>query len=164
MMNNVQLQGKICFINYREGEKDASGNEIKKSFISFCLGFNTGRKENPEDQYNKVNLFRCKAFGKQAEFIYKNFPDKTPILIDGTLDIGSDYTDKNGQLQRGSVEIMIKNVHFCGFSNTQTEEQEGTIAATTTTVQQKPSLSVNKAATVPAGKKPSINIKPIMPK
>lgn len=145
-MNNVQLQGRVCFTKYMQGEGE------KKSFISFAISYNTGRKENPEDQYNKENLFRCKAFGATADFIAKNFPDKSQILIDGTLDIGNDFTNKDNELVKGGVEINVARVHFCGFKETGSTDNSNSI--------QSP-----KAAPAPAPKpvvapKPAVSPKP----
>lgn len=151
MMNNVQLQGRMCFVNYKAGETDASGNETKKAFISFSISYNTGRKEKPTDQYNKEILFRCKAFGKQADFIYNNFQEKSQILVDATLDMGADYEDKNGQLQKGGVELMIKSVHFCGPKET-----------TAVNDIKSPAPQIKPVAPIQKPAKPSI--KPITPK
>ena len=151
MMNNVQLQGRVAFVNYRAAEVDATGKETKGAFLSFAISYNTGRKKNPEDQYNREILVRCKSFGKKAEFIYNNFPERSQILIDGFLELGEDYTNKNGELVKGGLEVIIKECHFCGArenNNAQTQQVKPTIAPT-----------------APTPAKPVMpNITPIMPK
>lgn len=155
MMNNVQLQGRVCFVNYKEAERDANGNETKSAFLSFSISYNTGRKEKPEDKYNREILVRCKCFGKKAEFIHKNFPEKSQILIDGLLDVGNDYTSKTGELVKGGLELLVKECHFCGPK----ENIEGGNTSTPAPIQ-KPVVppAVPGKPTIPVG------IKPIMPK
>lgn len=150
-MNNVQLQGRVAFVNYKAGEGD------KKSFISFAVSYNTGRKENPGDQYNKEELYRCKAWGPKADFIHNYFPERSQILIDGELMIGADYTNNEGQLVKGGVEINVRNAHFCGARET----QEG--GAATSTSAPKPVVAPKPVSPKPVvAPKPAI--RPIVPK
>ena len=151
MMNNVQLQGRMAFVNYRGAEVDAAGQETKGAFLSFAISYNTGRKKNPSDQYNREILVRCKCFGKKAEFIYNNFPERSQILIDGFLEMGEDYTNKNGELVKGGLEIIVKECHFCGTreTNNATQAPQAPVA---------PSIA-------PTPARPAMpSIKPIVPK
>lgn len=148
-MNNVQLQGRVAFVNYKAGEGD------KKSFISFAISYNTGRKENPTDQYNKEELYRCKAWGAKADFIHNYFPEKSQILIDGQLMMGADYTNNDGQLVKGGVEINVRDAHFCGPR----ENNDSTSASTTKPVVAPKPTVAPKPVVAP---KPAI--KPVMPK
>lgn len=152
MMNNVQLQGRMAFVNYRGAEVDATGKETKAAFLSFAISYNTGKKKNPTDQYNREILVRCKCFGKKAEFIYNNFPERSQILIDGFLEMGEDYTNKNGELVKGSLEVIVKECHFCGMRETNATAPTAAPVAPTIT----PKAPVNKPV-MP-------NIKPIAPK
>lgn len=151
-MNNVQLQGRVAFVNYKEGTGD------KKSFISFAISYNTGRKENEGDQYNKEDLFRCKAFGPTADFIHKNFPEKSQILIDGTLSIGNDYTKDDGSLVKGGVEINVRGVHFCGFKENNNHQGETTNSTPQPTPAPQPRPSVKPTVA------PKPVVKPIVPR
>lgn len=108
MLNNVQLQGRVAFTNY----KPATGD--KKAFISFCVSWQSPEKEEGSNYY-KEKLFRCKAFGNTADFIANNFPDKSQILVEAKMDIAKDYTDSNGNMQKGGVELMVQAVHFVGY-------------------------------------------------
>lgn len=155
MMNNVQLQGRVAFVNYRAAEVDATGKETKAAFLSFAISYNTGRKKNPEDQYNREILVRCKSFGKKAEFIYNNFPERSQILIDGFLELGEDYTNKNGELVKGGLEVIIKECHFCGTRETN--------STPTPQPQVRPTIAPT-APTAPPVKPVMPNITPIMPK
>jgi single-stranded DNA-binding protein len=148
MMNNVQLQGRVAFVNYKAGEGD------KKSFISFAISYNTGRKENPTDQYNKEELYRCKAWGAKADFIHNYFPERSQILIDGQLMVGTDYTNNDGQLVKGGVEINIRDVHFCGPR----ENIESNQTSTQSTSPVKPSVAPKPVVA------PKPAIKPVIPR
>lgn len=108
MLNNVTIQGRVAFVNYKQGEGD------KKSFINFCVSWQSNEKEEGS-KYYKEKLFRCKAFGQRADFIANNFPEKSQILVEGQLDLGNDYTNANGDLVKGGIEIIVNNVHFCGM-------------------------------------------------
>ena len=69
--------------------------------------------------------------------------------------IGADYTNNDGQLVKGGVEINVRDAHFCGMR----ESNDSTPAPTTKPVVAPKPTVAPKPVVAP---KPAI--KPVMPK
>lgn len=142
-MNNLQMQGRIPFdVSFFEAEGD------KKAFASFTVAINTGVKG--EDGYYKEDLFRCKAWGYTAEHLHKYFNTKDTVTFDGKLTIGPDWTDKQGNLQKGGPEILVNRIYGFGSKTKENTENNATQKA------------APKAPATP--KKPQAPKAPAMPK
>lgn len=104
MLNVVAIIGRM--VKDPELKTTNSG----KSVCSFRIANDSGYKD--ASGQSRTNWLNVTAWGKTAEFVCKYFPKGALIAIDGRLQTRQ-YQDKNGQ-NRTAVEIVAKNVSFCG--------------------------------------------------
>lgn len=160
-LNNITIEGKIISDIRTYGEES---NE----FVSFILGFSKNYKLK-DQQYPDSLTIACKAFKSNAVFISKYFTKQSHIIIVGSIDQNSEYTDKDGNLHPAEFCINVEKSYFAGekpdnISNNKAENQNAAQAAPATPVINKPfagiannnSATINKAPTFSPIKKTSI--------
>jgi single-strand DNA-binding protein len=103
-LNNLSLQLRIPF------DLELKGTEGKE-FLGFSGSWNTGYKPEGE-QYAKEELLYCKAFKGTAKFINQYFKKGSDITIEGEIRRDDDYTDGEGNPQKGQMYILVKDAHF----------------------------------------------------
>lgn len=106
-MNKVLLNGRLPRFEgtYAKGEGD------KKSFLSWCISIKRDYKK-PDEKYYPEDLIKFKAFGPKADFIMNNFGQGDGMILIGKLQIEDDYTDKEGNTQKGGMVVMVDEVSF----------------------------------------------------
>lgn len=106
-MNKVLLNGRLPRFEgtYVKGEGD------KKSFLSWCISVKRSYKK-PDEQYYPEDLLRFKAFGPKADHIMNNFAMGDGLILEGTLQVEDNYTDKDGNEVKGQMVIMVESVNF----------------------------------------------------
>ena len=110
-LNQVILNGKIPHF---EGTFKAAEGE-KKAFLSYAISVK--RDFKPQDaQYYPEDLINFKAFGPKAEFINKQFSKGDGLILAGRLQKDDDY-EKDGQIQKGQLFLLVENVSFAEGTN-----------------------------------------------
>ena len=106
-MNKVLLNGRLPRFEgtFTKGEGD------KKSFLSWCISVKRDYKR-PDEQYYPEDLIKFKAFGPKADFIMNNFAQGDGLIIIGKLQVEDNYTDKDGNEQKGGMVVMVDEVSF----------------------------------------------------
>ena len=98
--------------------KPAEGD--KKAFLSWAVSVK--RDFKPEGaQYYPEDLIPFKAFGPKAEFINNFFKKGNGLIITGRLQRDEDYTDKDGNLQKGQLFLLVEDVTFAEGSKNSEE-------------------------------------------
>lgn len=91
-----------------------------KSVTSFSLAVQRGKKnQNGEYESDWIDV---QAWGTTAEFICKYFTKGQMIAVTGSIQTRS-YEDKQGN-KRKAVEIMAKEVSFCGSKEAPKQERK----------------------------------------
>ena len=106
-LNNVTLNGRIPHFEarYTAGEGD------KTSFMNWAVSVQRDRK--PADaQYYPEDLINIKAFGGTADFINNYFKAGDGIVIVGRIQKDEDYTDKEGNQQKGQLYVLVEKAMF----------------------------------------------------
>lgn len=107
-MNNVILQGRIPFApNFTPANGD------KKAFAFFTLAVQTKQKDEETGYYKELNI-RCRVFGGWAESLNAKFEEtgnRTIVDVEGELVQGNDYTNNDGELVKGQLELNVLRIH-----------------------------------------------------
>ena len=115
MINNLTLQGRLT--------KDV---ELKVTTTGTTIA-TINIAQNDAYKKDVSHFFKCKAFGKTAEFLGNYFSKGSEILIEARL-INANY-EKDGK-KVFQDDILIDKVHFCGSAKKQEEPvQQGTGAS-----------------------------------
>lgn len=95
-MNKVILIGRTT-----KTPELREGNSI---FCRFTLAVDRKKKDEQADFIN------CVAFGKQAEFVAKYFPQGKKMALEGRIQTGS-YTNRDGK-KITTTDVIVENVEF----------------------------------------------------
>lgn len=148
-MRNVSLAGRVKPFGafYKAGEEKGKG-----AFATAVVGINLETKDE-ETGYWKEGLMKIKAFGWTAERLHDSFQTGDYIVFSGRLEMGEDYTDKEGNLVKGTWEVFADRIDNYGTK----EGDNSTPAAEAPKAPGKPTPKV-------APKTPSAPAAPKMPK
>lgn len=106
-LNQVTLNGRVPHFEARY----TAGEGEKKSFMNWAVSVQRDRK--PADaQYYPEDLINIKAFGGQADFINNYFKAGDGIIIVGRIQKDEDYTDKDGNQQKGQLYVLVEKAMF----------------------------------------------------
>lgn len=127
-LNNITIEGKIISDIRTYGEE---GNE----FVSFILGFSKNYKSKDQQYPDSLSIV-CKAFKNNAVFISKYFAKQSHIIIVGSIDQNSEYTDKDGNAHPTEFCINIEKSYFAGekLDNTSSNKTENQNTTQTTSI------------------------------
>lgn len=109
-MNVVAITGRM--VADAEMRQTTSG----KSVCSFRVAVDGAKKDAP------ANFFDVTAWEHTAEFVTKYFHKGDMIAISGALQ-SRQYQDKSGS-KRTAIEIVARDVSFCGSKTTHAEIAE----------------------------------------
>ena len=123
-MNKVMLHGMIPF----ELEPKNFEDEEKKSYLGFFL--NVQRDYTDSSGKRPSDDIYIKAFGPTAEFIHRNFGQKSHIIIEGRLYREEDTEDDEGNRIRGRMHVIADRVYFSGGPNNGNGNGENTQKST----------------------------------
>lgn len=99
MLNNVNLQGRLC------KDPEMRRTNTGKAVVSFTLAVDRPGKDNG------AAFIPFVAWDKTAEFINNYFEKGNAIVVEGRLD-SRDWTDKDGK-KRTTYEVVVTQAHFC---------------------------------------------------
>lgn len=105
-MNKIILTGRLVAdpeVRYTAGEKSVA-------VATFTLAVNRrfARREDPNTP--TADFIRCKAFGKQAEFVEKYFHKGQKADLEGRVETGR-YQNKDGQTVY-TTDVIVENIEF----------------------------------------------------
>jgi len=125
-LNKVILNGRIPNFDHSYGpEKDG-----KKAWYMGKVSVQKDIKPEGEKYYPSI-LVSVKAFGPKADFLEKQFPQGSGVIIVGHLDMDNDYTDKDGNEVKGGLVVIVDDIYFPD-SPAKTGDAKATKAATKT--------------------------------
>lgn len=110
-MNNVVIMGRLT----DTPELKKTQNDL--SVISFAVAVNRDYSKDKIADFIDVVAWR-----QTAEFISKYFQKGNMIAIEGSIQTRN-YEDKQGN-KRKAVEVIARQVHFCGSNNTKNNKNE----------------------------------------
>ena len=111
MLNIVAIQGRLT------ADPELKHTPSGVAVTSFTLAVDRYAKEERKTDWVDVVAWR-----QTAEFICKYFTKGQMIAVDGSIQTRS-YEDKNGN-KRKAVEIVAKEVSFCGSKEAPKQERK----------------------------------------
>lgn len=97
----------VCLMGRMTADAELRKTNTGKAVTTFTVAV---------DAYKEATYFiNCVAWEKTAEFVSKYFRKGAMIALNGELTTRS-YEDKNGN-KRTAVEVLARNVSFCGGKN-----------------------------------------------
>lgn len=111
MLNIVAIQGRLT------ADPELKHTPSGVAVTSFTLAVDRYAKEERKTDWVDVVAWR-----QTAEFICKYFTKGQMIAVDGSIQTRS-YEDKNGN-KRKAVEIVAKEVSFCGSKEAPKQERQ----------------------------------------
>lgn len=124
MLNVVALQGRIT------SDPELKHTQSDVAVTSFTLAVQRGYKQGGEYETDWVDVV---AWRNTAEFICKYFGKGQLMALTGSIQTRT-WEDKQGN-KRKSVEIVAKEVSFCGKSETKKGMNEGQVPLPETPVE-----------------------------
>ena len=125
MLNVVALQGRIT------SDPELKHTQSDVAVTSFTLAVQRSYKARGEDYV--TDWIDCVAWRNTAEFICKYFGKGQLMALTGSIQTRT-WEDKQGN-KRKSVEIVAKEVSFCGKSETKKDMNEGQVPLPETPVE-----------------------------
>lgn len=114
MLNVLAIQGRLC------AEPELRQTQTGKAVTTFRIACDRGRKD--ANGSSIADFFDVTAWEQSAEFVCKYFSKGDMILVQGQL-VSRKYQDKNGN-NRTDVEILARNLNFCGGGKTTRPDAE----------------------------------------
>ena len=137
MLNRVLLNGRLPKFagTYKQGDGQ------KKSYLQWCISVKRNFKK-PNEKYYPEDLIRFTAFGSTADYIMQYLKPGDGFIIEGTLQVSEDYTDKNGNAVKGQLYVLVDKAMFCESKATdkpvQQVQQQQTVLMPHEQMQQSP--------------------------
>ena len=103
MYNHITLLGRVC------GEIENRYTPTQTLVATFTIAVDRDRKDSAGNK--QTDFFRCKAFGKTAEFVQSYFSKGKMIGVEGSIQI--DRVEKEGQ-KRDYISIAVNKAFFTG--------------------------------------------------
>lgn len=104
-MNKIILLGNITREPEITRKARAEGNDMV--IVKFDLAVNRKYRRNGEAE---TDFFHCTSFGKQAEFVEKNFHSGSRVLVVGRVQ-NNNYTNKQGDKVYG-FNVITEDIEF----------------------------------------------------
>jgi single-strand DNA-binding protein len=84
------------------------------TMIAFSIAVNRNKKDSSGNWVQSTDFFDCKAYGYQADYIYKNGGKGADISLSGVLRV--EKWEKDGN-KKAKVVIIADTVHISGKKN-----------------------------------------------
>ena len=135
MINNVTLIGRICC------DIESRTTNTGKSVCNFRVAVDRAYSKGDNKQTDFITIV---AWEHTADFISKYFSKGSMIALRGEIQTRS-YEDNNGN-KRVAVEVLAREVSFCGGKNEGSSSEKPNYSTATTTYATVPSTPTYQAA------------------